>query len=39
MYFIYQFFLNNTYKDDIGQTLKNKINKTTNLKQIIKTFL
>ncbi len=26
------FFLNNTYKDDIGQTLKNKINTTTNLK-------
>ena len=26
------FFLNNTYKDDIGQTLKNKINSTTNLK-------
>ena len=26
------FFLNNTYKDDIGQTLKNKINSTTSLK-------
>ena len=26
------FFLNNTYKDDIGQTLKNKINSTTKLK-------
>tara|TARA_A100001234_G_scaffold152300_1_gene134144 strand:- start:1814 stop:4294 length:2481 start_codon:yes stop_codon:yes gene_type:complete len=26
------FFLKNTYKDDIGQTLKNKINSTTNLK-------
>ena len=26
------FFLNNTYKDDIGQTLKNKISSTTNLK-------
>ena len=26
------FFLNNTYKDDIGQTLKNKISATTNLK-------
>ena len=26
------FFLNNTYKNDIGQTLKNKIYTTTNLK-------
>lgn len=26
------FFLTNTYKDDIGQALKNKINTTTNLK-------